>query len=173
MINRNNAYYNFDILISETGYLESVLGKYFTKFRISVCRFFFLICFCFTDALRVYMPQIRTIIHEVLKFIIHKQANRTNVYSCRRIWVLVYKSEMKTSQVKNFIDEVISYLPLIFWLIGSIRYKIVAAHWAARGTILKNKTNWVTFHEIVGRLVGFYGISTFLGYLTPNPFLCK
>ena len=22
-------------------------------------------------------------------------------------------------------------------------------------------------------LVGFYGISTFVGYLTPNPFLCK
>ena len=26
---------------------------------------------------------------------------------------------------------------------------------------------------LVGWLVGFYGISTFLGYLTPNPFLCK
>ena len=25
----------------------------------------------------------------------------------------------------------------------------------------------------VGWLVGFYGISTFEGYLTPNPFLCK
>ena len=23
------------------------------------------------------------------------------------------------------------------------------------------------------RFVGFYGISTFVGYLTPNPFLCK
>ena len=22
-------------------------------------------------------------------------------------------------------------------------------------------------------LVGYYGISTFVGYLTPNPFLCK
>ena len=26
---------------------------------------------------------------------------------------------------------------------------------------------------LVGWLVGFYGISTFAGYLTPNPFLCK
>ena len=25
----------------------------------------------------------------------------------------------------------------------------------------------------VGWLVGFYGTSTFVGYLTPNPFLCK
>ena len=25
----------------------------------------------------------------------------------------------------------------------------------------------------VGWFVGFYGISTFVGYLTPNPFLCK
>ena len=26
---------------------------------------------------------------------------------------------------------------------------------------------------LVGWLVGFYGISTFIDYLTPNPFLCK
>ena len=26
---------------------------------------------------------------------------------------------------------------------------------------------------LVGWLVGFYGKSTFVGYLTPNPFLCK
>ena len=26
---------------------------------------------------------------------------------------------------------------------------------------------------LVGWLVGFYGIPPFLGYLTPNPFLCK
>ena len=26
---------------------------------------------------------------------------------------------------------------------------------------------------LVGWLVGFYGISTFVGYLTLNPFLCK
>ena len=25
---------------------------------------------------------------------------------------------------------------------------------------------------LFGWLVGFYGISTFVGYLTPNPFLC-
>ena len=30
----------------------------------------------------------------------------------------------------------------------------------------KKKTLMVWF-------VGFYGISTFVGYLTPNPFLCK
>ena len=27
--------------------------------------------------------------------------------------------------------------------------------------------------KFVGWLFGFYGISTFVGYLTPNPFLCK
>ena len=27
--------------------------------------------------------------------------------------------------------------------------------------------------ELVGWFVGFYGISTFVGYSTPNPFLCK
>ena len=27
--------------------------------------------------------------------------------------------------------------------------------------------------RLVGWLSGFYGISTFVGYLTPNPFLCK
>ena len=27
--------------------------------------------------------------------------------------------------------------------------------------------------ELVGWFVMFYGISTFVGYLTPNPFLCK
>ena len=27
--------------------------------------------------------------------------------------------------------------------------------------------------KLVGWFVGFYGISTFVGYLTPNPFLCK
>ena len=29
------------------------------------------------------------------------------------------------------------------------------------------------FYKKVGGLVGFYGISTFVGYLTPNPLLCK
>ena len=27
--------------------------------------------------------------------------------------------------------------------------------------------------ERIGSLVGFYGISTIVGYLTPNPFSCK
>ena len=27
--------------------------------------------------------------------------------------------------------------------------------------------------KLVGRFIGFYGISTFVGYLTPNLFLCK
>ena len=30
-----------------------------------------------------------------------------------------------------------------------------------------------THHSIVGWLFGFYGRSIFVGYLTPNPFLCK
>ncbi len=33
-------------------------------------------------------------------------------------------------------------------------------------------TGWL-FGWLVGWLVVFYGISTFVGYLTPNPFLCK
>ena len=43
-----------------------------------------------------------------------------------------------------------------------------------------NKANWSAskrHNEIWGLsgvgFVGFYGISTFVGYLTPNPFLCK
>ena len=35
-------------------------------------------------------------------------------------------------------------------------------------TTFEKKGYW-----LVGRLVGFYGISTFVGYLTPNPFLFK
>ena len=35
--------------------------------------------------------------------------------------------------------------------------------------LISNLTN----HLIVGWLFGFYGISTFVGYLTPNLFLCK
>ena len=31
----------------------------------------------------------------------------------------------------------------------------------------------LSFPGRVGWFVGFYGISTFVGYLTPNPFLCK
>ena len=41
--------------------------------------------------------------------------------------------------------------------------------------------SWVYTHthiykmikRLVGWFVGFYGISTFVGYLMPNPFLCK
>ena len=32
---------------------------------------------------------------------------------------------------------------------------------------------WMQQFKDVGWLVGFYGISTIVGYLTPNPFLCK
>ena len=32
---------------------------------------------------------------------------------------------------------------------------------------------FVPIHRGVGWLVGFYAISTFVGHLTPNPFLCK
>ena len=38
--------------------------------------------------------------------------------------------------------------------------------------ILAARVNW--YHYSSSRwLVGFYGISTFVGYLTPNTFLCK
>ena len=42
-----------------------------------------------------------------------------------------------------------------------------------------NNTNQLTSSDVglvgwlVGWMVEFYGISTFVGYLTPNPFLCK
>ena len=29
------------------------------------------------------------------------------------------------------------------------------------------------YYNMIGWLVGFYGISTFVGYFMPNPFLCK
>ena len=35
------------------------------------------------------------------------------------------------------------------------------------------KSFFVAVGWLVGWLVGFYGISTFLSYLTPNPFLCE
>ena len=33
-----------------------------------------------------------------------------------------------------------------------------------KGTFLSDEVGW---------LVGFHAVSTFVGYLTPNPFLCK
>ena len=33
--------------------------------------------------------------------------------------------------------------------------------------------NFPSHVDVVGWLVGFYDISTFAGYLTPNPFLCE
>ena len=38
---------------------------------------------------------------------------------------------------------------------------------------LGKKTNDDIYTANLSWLVGFYGISTFVGYLTPNPFLCK
>ena len=39
----------------------------------------------------------------------------------------------------------------------------------------KTKVHWMKSGRFYGLVwfVGFYGISTFVGYLTPNPFLCK
>ena len=42
---------------------------------------------------------------------------------------------------------------------------------AEKNLTLKNFSP--TFLEVLVWFVGFYGISTFVGYLTPNPFLCK
>ena len=39
----------------------------------------------------------------------------------------------------------------------------------ARGRIIE----YIPFQWLVGWLVEFYGMSTFVGYLTPNPFLCR
>ena len=39
------------------------------------------------------------------------------------------------------------------------------------GSVMVRKLDWQTFtSELDGWLVGFYFISTFVGYLTPNPF---
>ena len=37
----------------------------------------------------------------------------------------------------------------------------------------EEKTKWKGKEKMVGWLVGFYSISTFVGYLTPKLFLCK
>ena len=39
-------------------------------------------------------------------------------------------------------------------------------------TLSKTDDNWNDWFGLVW-FVWFYGISTFVGYLTPNPFLCK
>ena len=41
-----------------------------------------------------------------------------------------------------------------------------------QGGICGRMLLWILFRGIVW-FGGFYGISTFVGYLTPNPFLCK
>ena len=38
---------------------------------------------------------------------------------------------------------------------------------------IDSKTNCAFIYQGLVWFVGFYGISTFVGYLTPNPFLCK
>ena len=38
---------------------------------------------------------------------------------------------------------------------------------------VKEEMEKFNFGWLVGWLAGFYGISPFVGYLTPNPFLCK
>ena len=35
------------------------------------------------------------------------------------------------------------------------------------------KSGWIVMGVGFGWFVGFYGISAIVGYLTPNPFLCK
>ena len=39
--------------------------------------------------------------------------------------------------------------------------------------MLEDKSQNIFMPWLVGLFVGFYGISTLVGYLTPNPFLCK
>ena len=43
----------------------------------------------------------------------------------------------------------------------------------AQITIFKKQAVWDMAHHEVGWSVGFYGISTFVGYLTPNPFFLQ
>ena len=47
--------------------------------------------------------------------------------------------------------------------------------WSIVKMKLYERGNNITAKQIYekGWLVGFYGISTFVGYLTPNQFLCK
>ena len=45
-----------------------------------------------------------------------------------------------------------------------------------RYTIARGECDRTKWHTRATKLIwfgGFYGISTFVGYLTPNPFLCK
>ena len=45
----------------------------------------------------------------------------------------------------------------------------------SKNLIFLHNSQWITFltQLLVGWFGEFYGRSTFLGYLTPNPFLCK
>ena len=55
------------------------------------------------------------------------------------------------------------------------RYKIqfILYKWDLWNELTKSDNSSYLFGWLVGWFVGFYGISTFIGYLMPNPFLCK
>ena len=72
----------------------------------------------------------------------------------------------------SFISS-ISPLPKTIQLFGTRALSFYAFYFVADGLTsivnLNMERNWL----VVGWLVGFYGISTFIGYLTQKPFLCK
>ena len=45
-----------------------------------------------------------------------------------------------------------------------VRYYLISVNFVNSEIILQNSLVW---------FIGFYGISTFVGYLTPNPFLFR
>ena len=70
------------------------------------------------------------------------------------------QSDKKSPQVSRIIIRILVDLSNAVVLIVS-----------TRPLILKSTSHFT--NRLVGRLFGFYGISTFVGYLMPNPFLCK
>ena len=56
---------------------------------------------------------------------------------------------------------------MLTWCTICVKYK-----WSSGSSIFQINSYWRNLN-LVGWLVGFYGISTFVGYLMPNPFLYK
>ena len=79
------------------------------------------------------------------------------------------KSVLHTTQSSNWLFSILS--PTLFG--------VRLSHWQSVYTtalaigVLPNYMFISHRVKLVGWLVGFYGISTFVGYLTPNTFLCK
>ena len=63
--------------------------------------------------------------------------------------------------------------PSLSLLLGPLRPGVVAPNRVISKGQIKLFDIYTDVGWLVGWLVGFYDISTFVNYLTPNPFLCK